>query len=299
MSDVFVSYARSSNEQATRVHRALQEAGYEVWRDSELPAHRAYSDVIEERLRSARAVVVIWSGEAARSHWVRAEADRALQQGTLVQASVDGTGPPIPFNQIQCADLTNWVGEAHHSGWRKLVDSVAALAGERVREALLQKPSIAVLPFRMLGEVGARAFLAEALPHELIAEFARLRWVHVIARGSSFQFREAEPDLERVRTVLGARYCLSGTLEVDDVTAGISVELVDTRDGRLIWCERFSAAVASIQQVRHSIVASVVAALEIRVPAYEALQTTILGCSTCSASTKRITSLQVRCLSER
>src|SRR4029453_11074428 len=102
---VFISYARSSEEVANSLAEALRGAGYSVWRDDELPAHRSYAEVIEERLKSAKAVVVLWSAEAAKSQWVRAEADTARGTGTLVQASVDGTLPPIPFNQIQCADL--------------------------------------------------------------------------------------------------------------------------------------------------------------------------------------------------
>ncbi|MFP5330638.1 MAG: TIR domain-containing protein, partial [Alphaproteobacteria bacterium] len=50
---MFISYARSSEEQALRVEQALHESGYGVWRDSELPAHRSYAEVIEERLKSA------------------------------------------------------------------------------------------------------------------------------------------------------------------------------------------------------------------------------------------------------
>ncbi len=51
MSDVFVSYARASERQAHQIAEALRAQGYGVWRDDELPAHRSYSDVIEERLR--------------------------------------------------------------------------------------------------------------------------------------------------------------------------------------------------------------------------------------------------------
>ena len=58
MADLFVSYARNDEQAASRVAQCLAEAGYEVWRDDQLPAHRAYSEVIEERLRVARAVVV-------------------------------------------------------------------------------------------------------------------------------------------------------------------------------------------------------------------------------------------------
>jgi adenylate cyclase len=64
MSDIFVSYARSTADQAQQVAEALRGPGYDVWRDGELPAHRAYAEVIEERLHAAKAVVVIWSAEA-------------------------------------------------------------------------------------------------------------------------------------------------------------------------------------------------------------------------------------------
>src|SRR4249919_1411628 len=116
--DVFISYARLSEDEANCIARLLREKGFSVWRDDELPAHRAYSDVIEERLRSAKAVVVLWCAESSKSHWVRAEADTAREAGTLVQASLDGALPPMPFNQIQCADLQRWSGEAAAPGWR-------------------------------------------------------------------------------------------------------------------------------------------------------------------------------------
>src|SRR5437763_15367016 len=152
MADVFVSYARSDEPLAGRVADALREEGYRVWRDDELPARRAYADVIEERLRAAKAVIVLWSAEAVKSQWVRAEADSARSAGTLIQASVDGTIPPMPFNQIQCADLNGWDGDSDASGWRKLAASVSALAGlagktDGGRQPRRRQLSICVLPF--------------------------------------------------------------------------------------------------------------------------------------------------------
>src|SRR5689334_12452768 len=132
---VFISYARSSEEQARQVGEALRGSGYSVWRDDELPAHRAYSDVIEERLKSAKAVVVLWCAESAKSHWVRAEADAAREAGTLVQATLDSALPPMPFNQIQCADLKDWHGDTSSPGWHKLEASVAALVGGEGEDA--------------------------------------------------------------------------------------------------------------------------------------------------------------------
>src|SRR5262250_3175083 len=111
MADIFISYARSTAAQAQAIAQALRALGYGVWRDDELPAHRAYAEVIEERLKAARAVVVVWSAEAAKAEGVRSEADRARNDRKLVQLTVDGTALPMPFDQIQCADLNGWTGD--------------------------------------------------------------------------------------------------------------------------------------------------------------------------------------------
>ena len=99
MSDVFLSYHRSTDVQARAVAAALRGLGYEVWLDELLPAHRAYGDVIAEHLTAANAVVVIWSTEAARSEWVRSEANAGREARKLVQLSVDGAKLPMPFDQ--------------------------------------------------------------------------------------------------------------------------------------------------------------------------------------------------------
>ena len=132
MADVFISYARADEPVARRVAKGLQAAGHDVWSDADLPAHRDYSEVIERNLEHARAVVVLWSKAAAKSQWVRAEADFARNAGKLAQAQLDGVLPPMPFNQIQCADLKGWRGSPSHPDWAKLQASVQALvSGEQ------------------------------------------------------------------------------------------------------------------------------------------------------------------------
>jgi hypothetical protein len=90
-------------------------------------AHRPFADVIEERLRAAKSVVVIWSEDAARSQWVRAEAELAREGHKLVQLKVDGARLPMPFNQIQCADLSEWTGDADDPVWRQITGSIEEL----------------------------------------------------------------------------------------------------------------------------------------------------------------------------
>ena len=134
MTDIFISYARSTAAQAQVVAEALRRLGYGVWRDDELPAHRAYAEVIEERLRAAKAVVVVWSAEAAKSQWVRAEANLAREAGTLVQLRIEDCALPLPFNEIQCADLSGWSGNPDAPGWRRVLESVDHLCGRECAE---------------------------------------------------------------------------------------------------------------------------------------------------------------------
>ena len=127
MTDIVVSYARSTEPQARQVADALAALGYDVWRDNQLPVHRGYAEVIEERLATAKAVVVLWSADAAKSEWVQSEADRARAGRKLVQLSLDGAALPTPFDRIQCADLAGWAGDLGAPAWRRVVASIEAL----------------------------------------------------------------------------------------------------------------------------------------------------------------------------
>lgn len=132
------------------------------------------------------------------------------------------------------------------------------------------RPSIAVLPFSIIGDAGAYAAIAEGLPHELITELARLRWLFVIARGSSFRLKDREIDAREAGRLLGVRYCLSGTVEVTGRRLTVTAELVDTRGGEVVWSERYAGLVDEVHAVRAEIRSSILSALEIQIPLHEA-----------------------------
>jgi TolB-like protein len=132
------------------------------------------------------------------------------------------------------------------------------------------RPSIAVLPFRLIGETGPYAAIADALPHELITELARLRWLFVTARGSSFRLRASDADMGEIGRLLRVRYCLAGSVEVAGASLAVTVELVDTRDGGIVWADRFAGSIDEVHEVRARIAAQILAALEIRIPLHEA-----------------------------
>ena len=144
MADVFISYAKAEKPTAQQVARALVAQGYSVWWDDELLCHKAYPDLIQEQLDQAAAVLVLWSATSVRSEWVRSEADAGRNMRKLVQASIDGRVPPMPFDQFQSASLAGWQGEQDHPGWRKvsrsLVDLFAGGASPPVEEIRPQPP---------------------------------------------------------------------------------------------------------------------------------------------------------------
>ena len=127
MPEVFISYARPTENEARRVAEALKALGFDVWLDDELLPHRPYAEVIEERLHQAKAVVVLWSQQALHSQWVRSEANHGRAANKLVQASLDGTAPPMPFDQIQYAKLNGWAGDPQAPEWRKIARSIEEL----------------------------------------------------------------------------------------------------------------------------------------------------------------------------
>jgi TolB-like protein len=132
------------------------------------------------------------------------------------------------------------------------------------------RPSIAVLPFASTGDIDTLAIVGQALPQEIINELARLRWLLVIARSSSFRFAAANPDVRQIGQALGVGYVLHGTLGLASGRLMADVELVDTGDASLVWSEHFEVPVDSVQFLHSAIVTSVVAALEFHVPLHEA-----------------------------
>src|ERR1700733_9286555 len=188
MSEVFISHARSTATQAQAIARGLRALGYEVWLDDDLPAHRAYTGVIEQQLRAARAVVVIWSTDAAASDWVQSEADRARNEHKLIQLRIDNAVLPMPFDRIQCADLTGWTGETDTRDWRKIVASVSDLVGapaarsppdEAPADAL---PLLAVLPFDNLSGDVEMLYFSDGMSEEILQTVARSTDLKVIGR---------------------------------------------------------------------------------------------------------------------
>jgi len=270
MPDVFVSYARSTEDEARQLSDAFRSRGYDVWRDDELPAHRAYGEVIEERLKSAKAVVVVWSIDALRSQWVRAEADAAREAGTLVQLSVDGTMPPMPFNQIQCADLRSWTGDLEHPGWKKVEESVAALAGtpknvgEKSGRGGLRKISICVLPFANMSGDAEQEYFSDGISEDIITDLSKISALSVVARNTAFTYKGAPLDVKRVAAEQGVSHVLEGSVRKAGNRVRITAQLIDGTAGDHVWADRYDRDLDDIFAIQDEISKAIVGALQVK-----------------------------------
>ena len=181
-----------------------------------------------------------------------------------------------------------YIKTIHGQGYRFVGEARAARSGATVlgepgadpgRDSLtgmvqslerVSRPSLAVLPFRFVGTDQRYAPLATALPDELITELARLRWLFVTARGSSFRLRVPDADFGDIGRLLRVRYCLWGTIELAGARLTVFVELVDTSDGGIVWADRFAGRLDDVHAMREQIRSQVLMALEIRIPLHEA-----------------------------
>src|SRR6516165_4155730 len=117
MADIFLSYNREDQATAQRFAEAFEAQGFSVWWDVTLRSGEAYDQVTEEALRTAKAVVVLWSKRSVTSRWVRAEATLANRNGTLHAAMIVTGDLPIMFELTQTAELSHRRGDAADKAW--------------------------------------------------------------------------------------------------------------------------------------------------------------------------------------
>src|SRR6185312_2615578 len=270
VANVFISYARSTAAAAGRIADALQQLGYSVWRDDALPAHRTYAEVIEERLAAADAVVVLWSDEAVRSHWVGSEADRARQDGKIVQVRVDGARLPMPFDQIQCADLIGWSGDADAPGWRKALDSIRTLAGEPTRAPQAQgrgdgrQASICVLPFANMSGDPEQDYFSDGVCEDVITDLSKVSALFVVARNTSFTLKGKAVDVQEVARRLNVSHVLEGSVRKSGRRVRITAQLINGASGGHVWGERYDRDFDDIFALQDEISQAIVGALRLK-----------------------------------
>ena len=133
------------------------------------------------------------------------------------------------------------------------------------------RPSVAVIPFQLRTEDARFAFIGDGLADEVIAALSHVADFFVVSRLSSMAFRHAPLGLRTIGEMLGVQYVLSGSVQTAHPRALLVTELADTRDGRVVWSERFEGDLANMFALQGELarnivrsVAPVVRSIELR-----------------------------------
>jgi len=126
-----------------------------------------------------------------------------------------------------------------------------------------RRPAIAVLPFDDFGGGPDQRAFADGLVEDLITRLARWRWFPVIARNSSFAFRERGEtvDIAKVGRALGARYVLEGSSRRSEDRVRVTAQLIDAETAQHAWAERYDRGVKDVFAIQDEIVEAIFAAL--------------------------------------
>jgi TolB-like protein len=105
--------------------------------------------------------------------------------------------------------------------------------------ALPTGPVIAVLPFDNLSGDPERDYFVDGITEEIIAELTRFPELFVLARTTTFQFREMAVDVRVIGRDLGARYVVEGSVRTDSETIRVTAQMIDVETGSHLWAETY------------------------------------------------------------
>lgn len=125
----------------------------------------------------------------------------------------------------------------------------------------INKPSIAVLPFDDMNESSDRQFFSDGLTEDLITELSRFREFLVIARHSSFAFKEKRIDIPEIGRQLGVEYIVEGSVRRSGNNTRITAQLIDVKTGGQIWAERYDRIIDDVFAVLDDLVRSIAVTL--------------------------------------
>jgi adenylate cyclase len=123
-------------------------------------------------------------------------------------------------------------------------------------------PSIAVLPFSNLSSDPEQEYFADGMVEEITTALAKVRWLLVVARNSSFTYKGRATDVRQIGRELGVRFVLEGSVRRSGEQVRITAQLVSASNGNHIWAERFDAVLENILELQDRVAQEVAGQLQ-------------------------------------
>ncbi|MGE0768749.1 MAG: winged helix-turn-helix domain-containing protein [Hyphomicrobiaceae bacterium] len=132
--------------------------------------------------------------------------------------------------------------------------------GAAIELELQEGPSIAVLPFELVGSGDDHWGIAHGLARDITTRLGRAHWLFVISRGSAFQFR---PDaVHEIGTALAVRYVLQGSTQSTTRRVRVNVALIDTARRLEVWSELFDRNIGDVFLIQEEITEAIVTSVQ-------------------------------------
>lgn len=119
--------------------------------------------------------------------------------------------------------------------------------------ALSEKPSIVVLPFENMSGDPEQEYFTDGITEEIITGLGRFHEIIVVARGSSFLFKDKNVDPTQAASELGVEYVLEGTVRKSGNNVRISIQLINGKTGHQICTERYDRQLDDIFAVQDDV----------------------------------------------
>jgi TolB-like protein len=128
--------------------------------------------------------------------------------------------------------------------------------------ALPDRPSIAVLPFENRSGDPEQGYFADGMVEEIITALSRIHWLFVIARNSSFSYKDRAVDIKQVGRELGVLYVLEGSVRKAGNRVRITGQLLDATTGAHLWADHFDGSLQDVFELQGTVASSVAGVIE-------------------------------------
>ena len=137
---------------------------------------------------------------------------------------------------------------------------VASLFGN-ASAPLPERPSIAVLPFDDMSPAHDQQYLADGIAETLITGLTKFHDLIVMARNSTFTYKDKPTDIRQVGKDLNVRYVVEGSLQRSNNKMRVTAQLIDATTGSHLWADRYDRELENIFTIQDDITRSIAGAL--------------------------------------
>jgi adenylate cyclase len=139
-----------------------------------------------------------------------------------------------------------------------------AFPGRNKEVKLPDKPSIAVLPFTNMSADKEQEYFCDGISEDILNDLTRLEDLHVVARTSSFAFKDKNQDIREIGMKLEADTIVEGSVRKAGNRLRITAQLINVADGYHLWSERYDRELDDVFAIQEEIAKNIVRALKIK-----------------------------------